>query len=367
MTASDALSFSVDKLLERMVAAKGSDLHLSAGTKPSIRVYGSLIELESAPRLDGESIQNGIYSILTQAQRERFEENYELDLAYSVKGIGRFRMNVFRQRSSVAAVFRVIPYEIPRLDTLGLPAVVASFADIQKGLVLVTGPTGSGKSTTLASIVDVINRSQRRHIVTIEDPIEFLHSHQRSVINQREVGSDTKGFAIALRQVLRQDPDVIMVGEMRDFETIAAAITAAETGHLVFATLHTQDAPQAIDRIIDVFPSHQQVQIRVQLASSLQAVMTQQLLPRIDQPGRVPSAEVLIATPAVRNIIRESKTHQLYSTMQSGSQYGMQTMDSNLLNLFKQGQISRDTALLASSNPRELFEAIQGGRVARNV
>jgi twitching motility protein PilT len=357
----------VDDLLTRLVAAKGSDLHLSVGSRPVMRIYGALVEVESAPRLDSEMVRNGIYQILTQAQREKFEETLELDLAYSLRGVGRFRMNVFKQRSSLGAAFRVIPYEIPPLESLGLPKVVAGFAELPKGLVLVTGPTGSGKSTTLAAIVDTINRNQRKHIITIEDPIEFLHTHRRSVVDQREVGTDTFSFAIALRQALRQDPDVIMVGEMRDFETIAAAITAAETGHLVFATLHTQDAPQAIDRIIDVFPSHQQAQIRVQLASSLQAVLTQQLISRIDRPGRVVAVEVLTATPAVRNVIREAKSHQLYSIMQSGAQFGMQTMDSALLALVRSGQISKESALLSSTNPRDLLEAMKGGVGARNI
>ena len=357
---------SIDSLLGELVAARGSDLHLSVGARPQIRVYGSLRELEGAPELDPEIIRDGVYAILTQAQRERFEESWELDLAYSLRGLGRFRLNLFRQRSSIGAVFRVIPHQIPPLETLELPPVVKTFAEIPKGLVLVTGPTGSGKSTTLAAIVDLINRTQRRHIVTIEDPIEFLHSHRSSIVNQREVGTDTKAFATALRQVLRQDPDVIMVGEMRDFETIAAAITAAETGHLVFATLHTQDAPQAIDRMIDVFPSYQQAQIRVQLAASLQAILTQQLIPRCDQPGRAVAVEVLVATSAVRNVVREAKSHQLYSIMQSSAQMGMQTMDSALIRLVKLGHISREAALLSTTNQRELYEAM-GGLGARNI
>lgn len=357
---------SIDALLRELVAARGSDLHLSVGARPLIRVYGALREIEGTPELDPETIRDGVYAILTQAQRERFEESWELDLAYSLRGLGRFRLNLFRQRSSIGAVFRVIPHQIPPLETLELPPVVKTFAEIPKGLVLVTGPTGSGKSTTLAAIVDLINRTQRRHIVTIEDPIEFLHAHRRSIVNQREVGTDTKAFATALRQVLRQDPDVIMVGEMRDFETIAAAITAAETGHLVFATLHTQDAPQAIDRMIDVFPSFQQAQIRVQLAASLQAILTQQLIPRCDQPGRAVAVEVLVATSAVRNVVREAKSHQLYSIMQSSAQMGMQTMDSALIRLVKLGHISREAALLATTNQRELYEAM-GGLGARNL
>jgi twitching motility protein PilT len=362
----EAATIAIDDLLASLVEARASDLHLSAGAKPMFRLHGVLREVADAPVLDPQMIRDSVYRILTQAQRERFEERWELDMAYPLREVGRFRLNLFRQRSSIGAVFRVIPREIPALDTLELPPVVASFAELPKGLVLVTGPTGSGKSTTLASVIDRINRSQRRHIVTIEDPIEFLHQHQSSIVNQREVGADTKDFAIALRQVLRQDPDVIMVGEMRDFETIAAAITAAETGHLVFATLHTQDAPQAIDRMIDVFPSHQQDQIRVQLAASLQAVLTQQLLPRADRAGRVVATEVLIATPAVRNVVREAKSHQLYSIMQSSAQVGMQTMDAHLVKLVKLREITRETALAATTNPRDLYEAL-GGSNARNL
>ncbi|MHB8189405.1 MAG: type IV pilus twitching motility protein PilT [Ferrimicrobium sp.] len=357
----------VDELLHRLVEAGGSDLHLSTGIPPVIRLHGSLMELEEFAGLTPASLREAIYAILTQSQRERFEEQWDLDLAYSVRGLGRFRLNLFMQRSSIGAVFRVIPFDVPALDTLGMPSVVSTFALIPKGLVLVTGPTGSGKSTTLASIIDVINRSQRRHIVTIEDPIEFLHPHRLCVVDQREVGTDTRAFSIALRQVLRQDPDVILVGEMRDMETIAAAITAAETGHLVFATLHTQDAPQSIDRMVDVFPPHQQSQIRTQLAASLQAIVTQQLLPRADQPGRMVAAEVLIVTPAVRNVIREAKSHQLYSIMQAGGQFGMQTMDSSLLELVRSGRVSREIALGASTNARDLEASFQGGARARNL
>jgi twitching motility protein PilT len=300
-----------------------------------------------------------IYAILTQKQRERFENELELDCSYTLPGKSRFRMNVFLQRDSVGAVLRAIPYEIVNFDQLGLPASVKQFAELPRGLVLVTGPTGSGKSTTLASLVDIINREKALHIMTVEDPIEFLHTHKRAVVNQREVGEDTHSFSEALRHVLRQDPDVILVGEMRDLDTIATALTAAETGHLVFATLHTQDAPQSIDRIIDVFPSHQQQQIRVQLAASLQGICTQQLLRTADGSSRAVASEVLVATPAVRNLIREGKIYQIYSMMQAGGKHGMVTMDQTLAGLVKAGTVTLDAALERCSNEEDLRRLIQ--------
>jgi twitching motility protein PilT len=300
--------------------------------------------------------------MLTQRQRERFEEDLELDGSYSVPEVGRFRFNIMQQRGSVGAVFRYIPFEIPGLDTLGLPPIVEKLTKIPRGLVLATGPTGSGKSTTLAAILDRVNSTRKCHIVTIEDPIEYLYRHKLAVVNQREVGADTKGFGNALRHVLRQDPDVILVGEMRDLETISSAITAAETGHFVLASLHTQDAPQAIDRIVDVFPPYQQQQIRVQLASTVQAIVTQQLLPNAQGTGRVLACEVLVATPAVRNLIREAKVHQIYSSMQAGGQYGMMTMDSSLAALVKTGKITQATAFSASSNPEDLKRLLAGSR-----
>jgi len=357
----------IDRFLARLVKLKGSDLHLTAGLPPVMRIDGVLRPLEGVPAVPATSIRETIYSILTQAQRERFEQDWELDIAYSVRGTGRFRVNVLMQRSTIGAVFRVIPFDIPALEELGLPDAVRALADIPKGLVLVTGATGSGKSTTLASIIDVINREQRKHIVTIEDPIEFLHHHKGCVVDQRQVGTDTRSFAIALRQVLRQDPDVILVGEMRDTETVSAAITAAETGHLVLATLHTQDAPQSIDRIIDVFQPHQQAQIRTQLSSTLQAVLSQQLLPRADKPGRVVATEILLATPAVRNVIRESKTHQLFSLMQAGGQFGMRTMDASLAELANTGKITREAALAVSSSPKDLDAMMKGSSRVRNI
>jgi twitching motility protein PilT len=341
-------------LLDRVLDLGGSDLHLTVGVEPSVRVHGELKRLTEFPVLNGSDIRRLVYSILSTKQREKFEAELELDTSHSIPSCGRFRVNVFLQRDSVGAVLRTIPYEIVPLDQLGLPPVVASFAELPRGLVLVTGPTGSGKSTTLASLVDVINRTKPVHIMTIEDPIEFLHGHKVATVNQREVGEDTHSFAAALKHVLRQDPDVILVGEMRDLETIQTAITAAETGHLVFGTLHTQDAPQSIDRIIDVFPAHQQQQVRVQLASALQGVVTQQLVATAAGGGRACAAEVLVATPAVRNLIREGKTHQIYSTMQAGGKLGMQTMDHALAALVKDGTITLKTALERGANPEDV-------------
>jgi twitching motility protein PilT len=286
-----------------------------------------------------------MYSSITQRQREKFEEDLELDFAYSLPGRARFRVNMYRQRDALGAAFRLIPFEIKPLEALGVPAAVANFAMLPRGFVLVTGPTGSGKSTTLAALIDLANRNRRDHILTVEDPIEFLHGHQGCIVNQREVGEDTHSFTDALKHALRQDPDIIMVGELRDLETISVALTAAETGHLVFATLHTQDAAQTIDRIIDVFPPHQQQQVRVQLAGALQGVVCQTLAKTMDGDGRVAATEVLMATPAIRNMIREGKTHQIYSAMQAGAQYGMHTMDQHLADLVNNGQISYSTGM----------------------
>src|SRR5438309_4461835 len=340
----------VNDLLERVVDLGGSDLHLTAGIHPAVRVHGDLKPLTEFPEMNGSEIRRMIYAILTQKQRERFEAELELDTSHAIPGMGRFRVNVFLQRDSMGAVMRVIPYEIVPLDQLGLPPAVAALADLPRGLVLVTGPTGSGKSTTLASLVDIINATKPVHIMTVEDPIEFLHHHKRAVVNQRELGEDTRSFSAALKHVLRQDPDVILVGEMRDLETIATALTAAETGHLVFATLHTQDAPQTVDRIIDVFPAHQQQQIRVQLATSLQGVVTQQLVPLSGGQGRTVAAEVLVATPAVRNLIREGKVHQIYSAMQAGARFGMRSMDQSLAELVRAGRITFDVAIERAAN-----------------
>jgi len=324
---------------------KGSDLHVTAGLPPMIRVHGDLKPLKGYRKLLPKDLQEMLYSMITQKQREVFEENLELDFSYALPGRARFRVNVFQQRDALGAVMRLIPFEIKKLDELGAPPVIREFAHMRRGLVLVTGITGSGKSTTLAALVDVINAERAEHIMTVEDPIEFLHKHKKAIVNQREVGTDTHGFASALKHVLRQDPDVILVGEMRDLETIQTALTAAETGHLVFGTLHTQDAPQSVDRIIDVFPPHQQAQIRVQLASTLAGIVSQQLVPIAEGKGRALAAEVLMVTPAVANLIREGKTHQIYTSMQAGGKYGMQVMDQHLAELVKLRVITYEMAL----------------------
>jgi len=332
-------------LLVTVLESGCSDLHLTVGAAPTVRRHGHLTPVEGFPVLTAQVVQNILYAILSQKQRERFEAELELDFAYSLPGRARFRVNVYRQRDALGAAFRLIPYEIKRLEDLGVPPAVAAFAMLPRGFVLVTGPTGSGKSTTLASVVDLANRSRQDHIMTVEDPIEFLHEHKRCLVNQREVGEDTWSFKNALKHVLRQDPDIILVGEMRDLETIEIALTAAETGHLVMATLHTQDAAQTIDRVIDVFPPAQQQQVRVQLAGALQGVVCQQLITTADGKGRVVATEVLIATPAIRNLIREGKTHQIYSALQSGAKFGMSTMDSNLAELVRTGRITYEAAL----------------------
>jgi twitching motility protein PilT len=352
----------LDEVLVRLVEAGGSDLHLTAGSPPALRIRGDLVRLEEYGVLTSVELQKMIYGILTQRQREVFETELELDLSYTVPGRSRFRVNVFRQRDSLGAVMRVIPFEIKPLEDLGVPESVADFARLPRGFVLVTGPTGSGKSTTLASIIDLINRDRAGHIMTVEDPIEFLHPHKRCIVNQRERGSDTHSFAAALKHALRQDPDVILVGEMRDLETIQVALTAAETGHLVLGTLHTQDAPQSVDRIIDVFPSAQQEQIRVMLAGTLQGVLCQQLLPTADGKGRAAACEVMIATSAIRNLIREGKTHQMYSAIQAGKQYGMVTMDQSLADLVRAGRVTYEVALERANQPSEFKQLAGGGR-----
>ena len=319
-----------------------------------MRVHGEMRPLTDFPVLNGSQIRQMVYSILTQKQREKFENELELDTSYALPGKGRFRVNVFLQRDSVGCVMRAIPYEIVDFDLLGIPPAVKTWAYLPRGLVLVTGPTGSGKSTTLASLIDIVNRERSVHIMTVEDPIEFLHKHKRrSSTSARSARTRTRSPS-ALKHVLRQDPDVILVGEMRDLETISTALTAAETGHLVFATLHTQDAPQSIDRIIDVFPAHQQQQVRVQLAASLQGICTQQLLPTPDGHGRVAACEVLVATPAIRNLIREGKTHQIYSMLQAGGKYGMVTMDMSLAKLVRSHRITLDVAREYCANDEDL-------------
>jgi twitching motility protein PilT len=348
------------EVLLEVVSRRASDLHLTSGAPPMIRIRGRLAPMEGYPALTPTDTREIIYSILSNAQRQKLENHWQLDFAYSIPGTARFRVNAYFQRSSVGAAFRLIPFEIAPLESLGLPQIVADFAKKPRGLVLVTGPTGSGKSTTLASLVDVINATREEHIMTIEDPIEFLHRHKKCMVNQRELCSDATSFGDALKAALRQDPDVILVGEMRDLETISTAITAAETGHLVFATLHTQDTPQTIDRIIDVFPSAQQGQIRAQLSVALQGIMTQTLLPTADGAGRCVATEVLVPTPAVRNLIREAKSHQIYSVLQTGGSHGMQTMDASLAQLVRQGKVTRQLAESRAHAVEELRRLLGG-------
>jgi twitching motility protein PilT len=356
-TDSEARTYSIDDLLEAMVALGASDLHVTVGSHPVIRVNGRLERLEQFARLTADDSQRLLYRILSTEQQKHLEINRQIDVSHSIPGLARFRVNVYFQRDTLAAAFRLVPKLIKSAEELGLPAVLRELALEPRGLVLVTGPTGSGKSTTLATMIDEINSTRPLHIITIEDPIEFLHQHKTSVVNQREIGADAKGFAEALRGALRQDPDVILVGEMRDLETIATALTAAETGHLVLATLHTQSAPSTIDRIIDVFPSAQQGQVRMQLAASIQGIVTQTLLPSADGQTRVPALEVLLPDDAVRNLIRQGKTEQIYSVMQTNTTRGMQTMEQSLADLVVRRVISRETATEVTSR-REEFEAL---------
>ena len=335
----------MEELLRQAVKKGASDLHITVGVPPILRINGTLVRTEQ-PILTVTTTQELFINITTAEQQVYFKEHGEIDFSFAIFGLSRFRVNAFRQRGSVAIVIRVVNENVPTLEELGHPPVLRTLACQARGLVLVTGPTGSGKSTTLAAMINLINQERSCHILTLEDPIEYLHKHKKSIVNQREMHSDTQSFTIALRAALREDPDVILVGEMRDPETIATAITAAETGHLVFATLHTGSAAQTIDRIIDAFPAHQQQQIRIQLSVTLQGIVAQQLLPRIDQKGRVAALEVLIATPAVRNLIREGKTHQLTSVIQTGLKFGMQPMDTALRDLYRRGIVSYDEALM---------------------
>jgi twitching motility protein PilT len=351
-----------DVLLEVM-QRNASDLHLTAGSPPMVRERGKLSALDY-PTMSPEEVREVVYSILSNDQRQRLETDWQIDLAYSIPGQARFRVNCYFQRASVGAAFRLIPEHVPRLDDLGLPPVLRDFTHKPRGFVLFTGPTGSGKSTSLAALVDVINEERHEHIMTIEDPIEFLHRHKNCIVNQRELGGDAKSFALGLKAALRQDPDVILVGEMRDLETISTALTAAETGHLVFATLHTQDTAQTVDRIVDVFPPSQQQQVRVQLSVALQGIVTQQLLPTADGMGRCVAAEVLMPTPAVRNLIREGKTHQIYSALQTGGSHGMQTMDAALADLVRRQRITRELAESRATSPEELRRLMGTVRVA---
>lgn len=381
----------IDELLRIVVDNQASDLHLTVGVHPTMRVWGKLTPMERYPVLTPEDTYQLAHSMMNTFQKQKFEKTWELDLAYSVPGLGRFRANVYKQRGAVGAALRAIPHEIPTVEDLNLPTILVELTRRPRGLVLVTGPTGHGKSTTLAAMINQINEERSAHIVTVEDPIEYLHEHKRSVVNQRELGFDTQSFPNALRAVLREDPNVVLIGEMRDLETISAALTIAETGHLVFATLHTATASQSIDRIIDVFPPYQQQQVRVQLASVLEAVVSQLLLtnqlflrrfgtqerltearkgaavgtirrtwPSLEEIGRVPAVEVMMTTPAIRNLIREAKSHQIESAIQTGGQYGMQTMDQSLRDLCERGLISFEDAIAKAIHPDELRKMISG-------
>ena len=340
-------------IVKKILEEDASDLHISVGAPPTVRIKGRL-EALAGPDLTAEDTREFIYSILTGDQRQKLESEWQIDFAYMVPNTARFRVNAYFQRGAIGAAFRLIPDKSKSIKELGLPKALNEFCNKPRGFILVTGPTGSGKTTTLAAMLDEINQSRSEHIMTIEDPIEFLHQHKSCIVNQRELGADAFSFSLALKAALRQDPDVILVGEMRDLETISTALTAAETGHLVLATLHTQDTPQTIDRVIDVFPPHQQQQVRVQLSVALQGIVTQQLLPSKDGTGRVVACEVLLPTSAVRNLIREGKTHQIYSVLQTGKSHGMQTMDAALAQLVTEGQISMELAESKSSTPTEL-------------
>jgi twitching motility protein PilT len=358
---------SLSELLHKLSELGGSDLHVTTGTPPLVRVHGEIRPLDGYRPLTSSETKQLAYSVLTDAQKHRFEENLELDFSFGVKGLSRFRANIFNQRGAVGAVFRAIPYEIKSFEELGLPTVVKDLCNKPRGLVLVTGPTGSGKSTTLAAIIDKINKERHEHILTIEDPIEFLHNHKSCIVNQREVNADTHGFAQALRTALRQDPDVVLVGEMRDLETIESALRIAETGHLTFATLHTNSAVSTINRIIDVFPSMQQAQVRAQLSLTLEGILCQTLLPKADGRGRALAMEILIPNSAIRNLIREDKVHQIYSMMQTGQDiHGMQTFNQSLATLFHKRQITRETAMQRSSNVNELRDLIDRGAGINN-
>ncbi|MCX6345918.1 MAG: type IV pilus twitching motility protein PilT [Armatimonadetes bacterium] len=349
----------LDDLLRECAKRGASDVHLSVGLPPMLRIDGSLHQTNYTPIAPNEA-QRLIYDILTNEQVEKYERTHELDFSYGVKGIGRYRVNVYKQRGSVGAAMRSIPDQVPSFEQLGLPPIIQELCKKHSGLVLITGPTGSGKSTTLACMIDTINSERPLHIMTMEDPIEYLHRHKRGMVNQRELGADTDSFNNALRAVLREDPDVVLIGEMRDLETIQAALTLAETGHLVLGTLHTRSAPQTVDRIVDVFPPHQQDQIRVQLSNALEAVIAQQLLPR-NGGGRCVAIEILIATSAIRNLIREDKTHQIYGSLETGSKFGMQTMDKMLVELYQTGKVSHEDAIARCIDKENFKKLLSGG------
>lgn len=352
------MSLNLRSLLEEMIEKDASDLHITSGERPKLRVDGDITNASTDEVLGPKETLQLAYSVLTEAQKKRFEQEDELDFSFGIQNLARFRGNVFKQRGCVSMVLRMIPFSVKTFDDLGLPAVAARLAERPRGLVLVTGPTGSGKSTTLAAMIDKVNKERRGHIITVEDPIEFIHRHQNCIVNQREVGSDTKSFANALKYALREDPDVILIGEMRDLETVAAALTIAETGHLVFATLHTNSAAESINRIIDVFPSNQQSQVRAQLAFTLEGVITQTLLQRAKGRGRIMCAEIMVATPAIRALIRDDKIHQIYSALQAGKKHGMQTMADAIYQAYMSREITKEEALRAAPDYNEFLRMI---------
>jgi twitching motility protein PilT len=352
------MTLNLRALLEEMIQKDASDLHITAAERPKLRVDGDIVDSSVPDVLTPKDTLQLAYSVLTENQKKRFETDDELDFSFGIQNLARFRGNVFKQRGCVAMVIRMIPFNVRTFQELGLPPVIAKLAERPRGLILVTGPTGSGKSTTLAAIIDKINKERKGHIITVEDPIEFIHRHQGCIVNQREIGTDTKTFANALKYALREDPDVILVGEMRDLETVAAALTIAETGHLVLATLHTNSAAESINRIIDVFPSNQQSQVRAQLAFVLEGVITQTLLPKAKGRGRCMAAEIMVATPAIRALIRDDKIHQIYSAMQSGKKFGMQTMNDALYQLYTSREVSQEECERVSSDPKEFLRMI---------
>jgi twitching motility protein PilT len=352
------MTLNLRALLEEMIQKDASDLHITAAERPKLRVDGDIVDSSVPDILTPKDTLQLAYSVLTETQKKRFENDDELDFSFGIQNLARFRGNVFKQRGCVAMVIRMIPFNVRTFQDLGLPPVIAKLAERPRGLILVTGPTGSGKSTTLAAIIDKINKERKGHIITVEDPIEFIHRHQTCIVNQREIGTDTKTFASALKYALREDPDVILVGEMRDLETVAAALTIAETGHLVLATLHTNSAAESINRIIDVFPSNQQSQVRAQLAFVLEGVVTQTLLPKAKGRGRCMAAEIMVATPAIRALIRDDKIHQIYSAMQAGKKFGMQTMNDALYQLYTSREVSQEECERVSSDPKEFLRMI---------
>jgi twitching motility protein PilT len=352
------MTFNLRALLEEMIQKDASDLHITVAERPKLRVDGDIIDSSALEVLTSKDTLQLAYSVLTENQKKRFETDDELDFSFGIQNLARFRGNVFKQRGCVAMVIRMIPFNVRTFQELGLPPVIAKLAERPRGLILVTGPTGSGKSTTLAAIIDKINKERKGHIITVEDPIEFIHRHQSCIVNQREIGTDTKSFAAALKYALREDPDVILVGEMRDLETVSAALTIAETGHLVLATLHTNSAAESINRVIDVFPSNQQSQVRAQLAFVLEGVVTQTLLPRLKGRGRSMAAEIMVATPAIRALIRDDKVHQIYSAMQSGKKFGMQTMNDALFQLYTAREVAQEECERVSHDPKEFLRMI---------